>query len=59
MKIIYGTSNKAKVENLRKIFKKLEVDIDLETLSDIGFNEEIIENRKDFWRKFRNKSKCN
>ncbi len=48
MKIIYGTSNKAKVENLRKIFKKLEVDIDLETLSDIGFNEEIIENRKDF-----------
>lgn len=48
MKVIYGTSNKAKVEALKKIFHNLKIDLEIETLKDIGFSGEIIEDGKTF-----------
>ena len=48
MKIIYGTSNKAKVEALRKIFHNLKIDAEIETMKDIGFTDEIIEDGETF-----------
>ena len=49
MKVIYGTTNKGKVEAMKKILeedgiKKMEII----TLKDINFNEEIIEDGKTF-----------
>lgn len=49
MKIIYGTSNKGKVEAIKKILKEDEIEnIEIVTLKDIDFNEEIIEDGKTF-----------
>lgn len=48
MKLIYGTSNKAKVEAMKKIIKENAINIEITTLKEIGFNEEIIENGKTF-----------
>ena len=48
MEIIYGTGNKAKVESMTRILKENNVNVKLETLKDIGFNEEIIEDGKTF-----------
>ena len=49
MKIIYGTTNKGKVENLKKIIMEDKIEnIEIETLKDIDFNEEIIEDGKTF-----------
>ncbi|MCI8965284.1 MAG: non-canonical purine NTP pyrophosphatase [Clostridia bacterium] len=48
MKIIYGTTNNAKYIALKKIFKNLKIDVDIETLKDIGFEGEIIEDGKTF-----------
>ena len=43
MKIIYGTTNKGKVEAMKKILKEDKIEnIEIETLKDIEFNEEII-----------------
>lgn len=44
MKIIYGTSNKNKINEVKNYFKE----IDILSLEDIGFNEEIIENGQTF-----------
>ena len=44
MKIIYGTSNKSKVEVMKNIIKEHNFNLEIDTLKDIGFNEEIIEN---------------
>ncbi len=48
MKIIYGTSNKDKVISMKKILKHNNVDVQLYTLKDIGFNQEIIEDGQTF-----------
>lgn len=48
MKIIYGTGNKSKVEAMKKILKEDNINAELVTLKDIGFNEEIIEDGKTF-----------
>ena len=48
MEIIYGTSNKNKVISMTKILKENNVNAKLYTLSDIGFNKEIIEDGKTF-----------
>lgn len=48
MEIIYGTTNKNKVESMKKILKENNIDVKIYTLEDIGFNEKIIENGKTF-----------
>lgn len=48
MKMIYGTTNKNKVADIKAIIKSHEKDIDIVSLKDIGFSEEIEENGKTF-----------
>ena len=48
MEIIYGTSNKNKVASMTKILKENNVNANLYTLKDIGFNQEIIEDGATF-----------
>lgn len=48
MKIIYGSGNKAKVENVKKYFDANKIDIEVLSLKDIRFDREIIENGKTF-----------
>ena len=49
MKIIYGTTNKGKVEAMKKILKEDKIEnIEIETLKDINFDEEIVEDGKTF-----------
>jgi len=43
MKILYGTSNKAKIEAMRKIIEIHNFDAELYTLKDINFTDEIEE----------------
>lgn len=48
MQIIYGTSNKNKVTSMRKILEENNVNAQLYTLADIGFNQKIIEDGSTF-----------
>lgn len=48
MKIIYGTTNKAKVEAMYGIVKNYGFDAEIFTLKDIGFTDEIIEDGTTF-----------
>ncbi len=48
MEIIYGTGNKAKVEAMQRILKENNYKVKLDTLKDIGFTKEIIENGETF-----------
>lgn len=48
MKLIYGTGNKAKVESMKRIIQENNINIEIVTLNDIGFDEEIIEDGKTF-----------
>lgn len=49
MKFIYGTGNSKKVEQVKNFFKtQKNIDLDILSLKDIGFDEEIIENGKTF-----------
>lgn len=48
MKIIYGSSNKAKLQEVENFFINSKIDIELLSLKDIGFNEEIEENGQTF-----------
>ena len=48
MDIVYGTGNRAKVENMRKIISEENLDIKFEMLKDIGFDEEIVEDGETF-----------
>ena len=48
MKIIYGSGNKAKIENVKKYFDANKIDIEILSLKDINFNKEIDENGKTF-----------
>ena len=48
MKMIYGTGNENKVKDLKAIIKEHKQDIEVVSLKDINFNEEIEENGKTF-----------
>ena len=48
MRIIYGSGNKAKIENVKKYFNANKIDIEILSLKDINFNKEIDENGKTF-----------
>ena len=48
MKIIYGSGNKAKVEEVSNYFKANKLDVEILSLKDIGFDKEIIEDGKTF-----------
>ena len=48
MKIIYGSSNKAKLQEVKDFFTNNKIDIELLSLKDINFNEEIEENGQTF-----------
>ena len=48
MKIIYGTGNIHKVEEIKKLFKNHNIETEILSLKDIGFNEDIEENGETF-----------
>ena len=48
MKMIYGTSNLNKLEDIKSIIKAHNADIEAISLKDIGFSDEIIENGNTF-----------
>lgn len=48
MKIIYGTSNKGKLDQVKEYLNYKKEDIDVVSLKDIGFDEEIEENGTTF-----------
>ena len=48
MKIIYGTGNKEKVKQMEKIIKINNMEVELLSLKDINFNEDIIEDGATF-----------
>ena len=49
MKFIYGTGNAKKVEQVKNFFRtQKNIELDILSLKDIGFNEEIIEDGKTF-----------
>lgn len=48
MKIIYGTSNQKKINQVKEYLEYKQEDIDILSLKDISFNEEIDENGKTF-----------
>ena len=48
MKFIYGTSNKAKVEAMKKIIAENNISAEIITLREIGFDEDIDENGTTF-----------
>lgn len=48
MKFIYGTGNKAKVEQVKAFFKTQDLELNILSLKDIGFSEEIEENGETF-----------
>ena len=48
MKILFGTGNAGKLEQMKEIIKLNNFDVDIISLKDINFNEEIIEDGKTF-----------
>ena len=48
MKIIYGTTNKNKVKQVQSFFKINNLNVELISLEDIGFDKEIIEDGQTF-----------
>ena len=48
MKILYGTGNKAKVEEMKKIIKVHGFDAELFTIKDVGFDQDVEENGTTF-----------
>lgn len=48
MKIIYGTSNEAKRKQVEEFFKTKNIKVEILTLKEIGFTEEISENGTTF-----------
>lgn len=48
MKLIYGSTNKAKLQEVKDFFKNNSIHIELLSLKDINFNEEIEENGQTF-----------
>lgn len=48
MKLIYGSSNKAKLQKVEDFLKNNKIDIEVLSLKDIGFDREIIEDGETF-----------
>lgn len=48
MKIIYGTGNKEKLNQVEEFFKDNNIEVELLSLKDINFDEDIIEDGKTF-----------
>lgn len=48
MRIIYGTSNRGKIEQVKGFFRSQKIDVEILSLEDIGFDKEIEENGKTF-----------
>lgn len=48
MKIIYGTGNQHKIAEIKTLFKNHNIETEILSLKDIGFNEEIEENGETF-----------
>lgn len=48
MKIIYGTSNQGKINQVKEYLEYKKVDIGILSLKDIGFNEDIVEDGETF-----------
>lgn len=48
MKILYGTGNKGKLEQMAKIIKLNNLDAEIMGLKDIGFDKDIIEDGETF-----------
>lgn len=48
MKVIYGTGNKEKLKQVEEFFYDNNIEVEILSLKDINFNEEIIENGKTF-----------
>ena len=49
MKFIYGTGNSKKIEEVKRFFKtQKNIELEILSLKDIGFNEEIIEDGETF-----------
>lgn len=48
MKIIYGTTNKGKIQEITDFFTNNKIDVEILSLKDINFNEEIDENGETF-----------
>ena len=48
MKIVYGTSNKGKIEQVKEYLEYKKENIEIVSLIDIGFDEEIVEDGKTF-----------
>lgn len=48
MKIIYGTTNQEKINEVKKLFKNHGIETEILSLHDIGFNEHINENGTTF-----------
>ena len=48
MKIIYGTGNQHKIDEIKILFKNHNIETEILSLKDIGFNEDIEENGQTF-----------
>ena len=48
MKFIYGTTNQAKIEQVKEYFEYFKIPLEIISLKDIGFEEEILENGATF-----------
>ena len=48
MRIIYGTGNKEKINQVKEFFEDNKINIELLSLKDINFNEEIVEDGNTF-----------
>ena len=48
MRFIYGTGNENKIRQVRDFFRTQGIELEILSLKDIGFNEEINENGKTF-----------
>ncbi len=46
MKVIFGTTNQGKIDQVRGFMEYKKIDMEFISLKDIGFNEDIIENGK-------------
>lgn len=48
MKIIYGTTNAGKIKQVEDFFKAMKIDVEIISLKEIGFQQEIIEDGSTF-----------
>lgn len=48
MKLIYGTGNQEKINQVKDYIKATNLDLEIVSIKELGFNEEIVENGKTF-----------